>query len=193
MRANRARLAAGALRRWAWSVALATPVLFPVGASSYELTRVVFSGGAVSTSGPSHTLRGTVGESGVVGLVADASHVLHGGFWGGIWRLVATDATPDVASEIRFENSLRSSTPNPFRSSTVIEYSVAHRSPVTLTLYDVTGRRTARLVDAVHEPGRYRTRWDGVDVSGHPVASGVYFYRIEIGSWSATRKVLKLR
>jgi len=84
--------------------------------------------------------------------------------------------------------------PNPFNPETSIEYTVGVSgqqsavSLVRLRVYDVLGREVARLVNEEKTPGTYTAKFDGSDLS-----SGLYFYRLESGSFSSTRKMLLLR
>ena len=77
---------------------------------------------------------------------------------------------------------------NPFRDRTEITYSVPEAVRVKLTVFDVTGREIARLVDRELTPGSYTTRFDA---DGLP--AGVYFYRLEAGSALETRKMTVLK
>lgn len=63
--------------------------------------------------------------------------------------------------------------PNPFRSSTTLEYGVRQPGRVTIEVFDVRGRKLATLVDRVHAPGRYGVEWDA---SGYE--AGTYTYRL---------------
>ncbi|HSG27697.1 MAG TPA: FlgD immunoglobulin-like domain containing protein, partial [Candidatus Krumholzibacterium sp.] len=90
-------------------------------------------------------------------------------------------------------NALRSAFPNPFNPTTVVEYEVAARSPVRLTVYDVAGRRIRDLVDEVHDPGLHRVSWDGRDNKGSTVASGVYFLNMKTGVYSASMRLVLIR
>ena len=83
--------------------------------------------------------------------------------------------------------------PNPFNPSTTISYTLHDRMPVRLEIYDVSGRRIAKLVDEVQGPGEHRAHWDGKDSSGTPVTSGIYFYRIEAGDTSTSKKMILVR
>ncbi|NNE44367.1 MAG: T9SS type A sorting domain-containing protein, partial [Gemmatimonadetes bacterium] len=86
--------------------------------------------------------------------------------------------------------------PNPFAAATRIEYRVpgSAAGPVRLSVFDVSGRRVARLVDGPREPGTHRLTWDGRDTSGRALASGVYFVRLEApGAAAETRRILRLR
>jgi hypothetical protein len=60
-------------------------------------------------------------------------------------------------------------------------------------VYDVAGRLVATLVDGVHKPDRYKVVWTGLNNTGQEVATGVYFYRLEAGSFVKTRKLVLLK
>lgn len=64
--------------------------------------------------------------------------------------------------------------PNPFEETTTISYRIQETQPVTLTVWDVSGKRVSTLVDRVHEPGYYEER-----VNADPLPSGTYFARLE--------------
>jgi len=82
--------------------------------------------------------------------------------------------------------------PNPFNSSTVIRFDLPRASDVSFTVYNILGK-------VVHQEshsfpaGRHRLLWDGRSLSGGDVASGVYFYGIEAGDFSETKKMLLLK
>jgi len=59
----------------------------------------------------------------------------------------------------------------------------------TLCIFDLRGRLVKELIDDELEPGEYRVTWNGKNESGVLVASGVYFYRIDAGDFSSTRKM----
>jgi hypothetical protein len=84
--------------------------------------------------------------------------------------------------------------PNPFVESTVIRYAVPQAAPVTLRVYDVTGRVVRVLVasDRV-DAGEHRVTWDGTNDQGMAVSSGVYFYRLDNGKQSMTRRTVLLK
>jgi len=82
---------------------------------------------------------------------------------------------------------LKQNYPNPFNPSTTIAFTLAHRSDVTLTVYDQLGQQIARLVEGEVDAGYHEVRFDG---GSH--ASGVYFYRIQTGGSVETRKLTLL-
>ena len=93
------------------------------------------------------------------------------------------------------QTALLSNFPNPFNPETWIPYQLSEQADVTLTIYDINGR-VVRDLDLGHQPiGIYQSRaraayWDGRNVQGEPVASGVYFYTLTAGDFTATRKML---
>jgi hypothetical protein len=80
--------------------------------------------------------------------------------------------------------------PNPFDSATRIAFRLPRSGPVVLTLYDVSGRQVANLIDGHHETGEFVTRWDGRDQSGGKLSSGIYFLRISAGGFTATKRLV---
>ena len=78
--------------------------------------------------------------------------------------------------------------PNPFNSTTTMRYDVPSVSTVTLKIFDLLGREVAVLVNERKNPGTYEVQFDGSRLS-----SGVYFYRIEAGSFAQTKKLVLLK
>ena len=93
------------------------------------------------------------------------------------------------------ETSLLANFPNPFNPETWIPYQLAQPADVSLTIYDIQGR-VVRDLDLGHQrAGMYHSRsraayWDGRNAVGEPVATGVYFYTLTAGDFTATRKLL---
>jgi hypothetical protein len=157
------------------------------------LQRRAFSSGATDATGGGVHLQGTLGEAGFVGQCSNANFIVGEGFWARAFYSIATDVQLPTVGSVPLSNELSQSYPNPFRTEATISFGVGRQSPVKLSLYDVTGRHIATLIDEEMPAGRYDQRWSGLDDSGHHVASGMYFYRLNIGSWTQTRRMLKLR
>ncbi|GEM_PF-6316751 len=83
--------------------------------------------------------------------------------------------------------------PNPFNPETTIRYRVCESGSVDLTIYSPTGRVVRELVTQTQNAGVYEVRWDGLDDAGTPVASGVYYYRLEAGDGAMTKKMVLLK
>ena len=80
--------------------------------------------------------------------------------------------------------------PNPFNQATWIPYTLRAFGRATVSIYDLLGRRVNILVDAEHRSGRYRVLWDGAVASGQPVATGVYFYELQMDGGAFQRKMV---
>ena len=103
-----------------------------------------------------------------------------------------------LASLIPEETALLRNYPNPFNPETWIPYQLAESAEVTLTIYDINGQLIRRLAVGHQAAGMYQSRsravyWDGRNQLGESVASGLYFYTLTAGEFSATRKMLILK
>ena len=78
--------------------------------------------------------------------------------------------------------------PNPFNPVTNISYSLPRSGEVSLLVYDLLGKEVARLVDKQQEAGYHKVTWDASNVS-----SGVYFYRLQSGGFTQTKKMVVLK
>jgi hypothetical protein len=83
--------------------------------------------------------------------------------------------------------------PNPFAQRTGIAYGLARDAHVSVRIYDVRGRLVRTLVDGPRGAKAHTTWWDGRDARGTRVAAGVYFYRIEAGAFTQTKKMVVVR
>lgn len=93
------------------------------------------------------------------------------------------------------ETTLLPNYPNPFNPETWIPYQLAKDADVVLTIYAVNGQLIRTLAFGHQPAGIYHSRsraayWDGKNARGEPVASGVYFYTLTAGEFTATRKML---
>ena len=83
--------------------------------------------------------------------------------------------------------------PNPFNAETEIRYDLPLQKDVRLTIYNIMGQVVKVLVNDTQEAGNYVFQWNGMDVRGEKVPSGIYLYRIEAGHWVLTKKMILLR
>ena len=93
------------------------------------------------------------------------------------------------------ETRLFANYPNPFNPETWIPYQLAENNEVSITIYDALGAVVRRLTIGHQPAGLYHSRsraayWDGRNMDGEPVASGVYFYTLSAGDFTATRKMI---
>jgi hypothetical protein len=83
--------------------------------------------------------------------------------------------------------------PNPFNPTTRIAFGLSEAAHVSLRIYDAAGRLVRMLVEGARVAGHYTEIWDGRDEAGRDVSSGVYFCRIEAGTFTQTRKMILLQ
>jgi hypothetical protein len=99
---------------------------------------------------------------------------------------------PNIAGlPTRFD--LSQNYPNPFNPETAIRYQLAREGEVTLTIHNILGQKVATLVDKKQPAGFFTVIWDGKDVRGMPVSSGVYFYRLKAGEFEKSLKMLLMK
>jgi hypothetical protein len=84
--------------------------------------------------------------------------------------------------------SLSQNYPNPFNASTAIRYNLTEPAKVTIGIYDILGRRVRTLVREKQQAGRHSIVWNADGFS-----SGMYFYRIQAGDYTKTKKMLLLK
>jgi len=110
--------------------------------------------------------------------------------------VTAVDEDPGISPDVRiipdfllFQNS-----PNPFNPQTSIQYYLPESSPVSLCIFDMSGRSVRKLINSeIRGKGRHEIVWNGEDASGRQVATGVYFYRLETGSFHVTKRMTLLK
>lgn len=94
---------------------------------------------------------------------------------------LVTDPLPEVFG-------LAQNYPNPFNAGTSIRYQLPRPAKVNIVLYNIRGQKVATLVDEDKAPGFYTYRWDARSLS-----SGIYFYRMTAGDFSAVRKLVLIK
>jgi len=99
-----------------------------------------------------------------------------------------SDITKPLSTTLLFENY-----PNPFNPETTIRFSVAKDNYVSLEIYNIKGQLVCSLVDSFYKGGTHNALWNGKDNHGNIVSSGVYFCRLNVGEYSAVKKMLLLK
>lgn len=90
-------------------------------------------------------------------------------------------------------DNLEQNRPNPFNPSTEIAFTVSRNTHATIRVYDASGRMVATIADEPYTAGPHSVAWDGRNLEGNQVGSGVYFYRLETALGSQTRKMILLK
>jgi hypothetical protein len=88
---------------------------------------------------------------------------------------------------------LGQNTPNPFNPTTTITYILPATEHVTLNIFNAQGKLVRTLVDGVQSFGSQSAMWDGMDNNGATVGTGVYFYRLQSGKFSQSKKMVLLK
>jgi hypothetical protein len=95
---------------------------------------------------------------------------------------------PSSLSALPEKFGLYQNYPNPFNNSTIIEYQLPRQSHVTVKIFDVLGRELITLVNKVEEAG-----YKSVSFDASTLPSGVYFYRLQAGSFVQTNKMVLMK
>jgi len=96
-------------------------------------------------------------------------------------------------STAAYSYELMQNYPNPNTGKTAIKYQLAQAGKVSLKIYNTLGQVVKTLVSQEQPAGLYNVTWDGRDNTGKAAANGVYFYRLESGSFKATKKMVILK
>jgi hypothetical protein len=108
-------------------------------------------------------------------------------------RTAGTASAVDDGTGAFFPVRLAAGSPNPFRSSTSISFTLPEPGRYRLAVYDIEGREVAVLASGVGQAGNQRLRWDGRDGAGDAMPSGLYFLRLEYAGQVESRKLMIVR
>ena len=122
-------------------------------------------------------------------VVTASGHVLAGTWGSGIYRTTGvTTGVQQLAGDVPLQFSLEQNYPNPFNPKTNIEFRIAKSGPVTLKVFDLLGKEISTVVSEELQPGAYSIPWDA-----SALPSGTYFYRLQAGSFTDTKKAVLLK
>lgn len=123
------------------------------------------------------------GNTAIVGGIADDTNK------GAVWVFVpGTSAVENISNEIPMEFMLEQNYPNPFNPSTNIQFSLPQSGFVKLEIFSITGEIVDVLISGELNAGKYNYQWNGSNLT-----SGIYFYRLNTGSFVETRKMLLIK
>ena len=109
------------------------------------------------------------------------------------WKRAKRPALAEERAGLPDSPQLAQNAPNPFNSQTILSYFLHAPGPARLEVFALTGQRVAVLHQGPQQAGYHRLRWNGHDDAGHPVASGMYLYRLVTDEAVLTRKLMLLR
>ncbi len=116
--------------------------------------------------------------------------------WDGPHCFIVTDPSQGISSRgdmLPTSFDLSQNYPNPFNPTTQVNFDVPTHSQVNISVFNVLGQKTVTLVDEEMNAGSYVVDWDGTSDGGNKVSSGIYFYRMEAGSFVETKKMMLLK
>jgi photosystem II stability/assembly factor-like uncharacterized protein len=129
-------------------------------------------------------------------LAASDSFIFAGTTQSGVWRRplseIMTSVKEPSMAELPKQFSLFQNYPNPFNPSTTINYSLPHSGIVKLTVYNAIGSKVATLVNEYKPAGNYSVHFNASSAAGG-LASGIYFYRLESGTYTAAKKLILIK
>jgi len=88
---------------------------------------------------------------------------------------------------------LGSNYPNPFHAQTSIDYTVIEPGRVRIDIYNLSGKLVSNLVDKEVMPGEYTTTWDGTDINGASLQSGIYIYKMSLSGRTKSERMIMLK
>ena len=171
------------------SVFILTAFIFPLKAQ-FKLERSVFGSGGGMNISDNNSLIGTFGQT-FIGVSENTVNEVYSGFWYVNQTLVGISDGQVIPKKFEiFQNY-----PNPFNPTTTIKYSIPQQNvgnenfrSVQLIVYDILGRKVATLVNEAKAPGNYE-----VNFNASNLASGVYFYRLQAGSFIQVKKMILMK
>jgi parallel beta-helix repeat protein/predicted outer membrane repeat protein len=107
--------------------------------------------------------------------------------------ITVTDTTNSSNNVYPFRTKLNQNYPNPFNPETTIYFTTEYTENAELFIYNIKGQKIKRLIDKNLPVGKHAVVWDGKDSNGKSVVSGIYFYRLKVGDFEESRKMLLLK
>ncbi|MBN2829287.1 MAG: choice-of-anchor J domain-containing protein [Candidatus Cloacimonetes bacterium] len=99
----------------------------------------------------------------------------------------------DEQNDVQSVNRLISNYPNPFNPETTIAYEIKNNGHVSMDIYNILGKKVRTLINEEVTAGQHNVVWNGTDDNGKNVSSGVYFYKLTSGDFSATNKMILMK
>jgi len=91
------------------------------------------------------------------------------------------------------QNALLGNYPNPFNPSTTISFAVKDFTPVSIDIYNHKGQKVKSLLNDSKAAGTYNVTWNGTDDNNRSVASGLYYFKMNAGKYSSTKKMILMK
>ena len=102
-------------------------------------------------------------------------------------------AMDNTAGTLPIGYALHQNYPNPFNPTTTLRYDIPENSHVTITIYDMLGRKVRTILNLQQDPGYKSLIWNATNDYGKPVSAGMYLYQIQAGEYISTKKMVLLK
>ena len=119
---------------------------------------------------------------------------------GGMLKYAKVQVTYDLEAAGKKENeipkfkiTLYQNYPNPFNPNTTINFALQQSGKIELVVYNLKGQKVKTLAEDTFAKGEHQVIWNGIDVEGNAVSSGMYFYKLKSGSYSVAKKMLLMK
>jgi hypothetical protein len=118
-----------------------------------------------------------------IAITADETHTLN----------IMMDALPNQDDNLQLVTRLKGNHPNPFNPETTISFELKQRTQVSLKIYNLRGQLICSLLDDQIDAGNHSIVWNGTDRHGKTVSSGIYYYRLQVADYKATRSMVLMK
>ena len=127
-------------------------------------------------------------------VITDEAENYFGIFADNVEIYIAEPTGVSPLNQVPTELALSQNYPNPFNLKTTIAFALPSSESISLDVFDILGRRVARLIDnAEMTAGVHRIIWDGSNASGETVTSGIYFYRLRAGEKTTIKQMMLIK
>jgi hypothetical protein len=148
-----------------------------------QIKQSLFTNGAAVSNNPDFIVSSNLGQL-FIGLSLNPDFIVGSGFFYSATFVLSVEEEEGLPSEFKLEQNY----PNPFNPATIIKFSVREREHVVIKIYDITGSEVATLLNQQMDAGNYSLTFDASSL-----ASGVYIYRMNAGSFVSTKKMMFLK
>ena len=181
--------------RWIWAILfiftiiafISNVIIYAQSSENYEIKKSAITQGGVSSQSNNYHNVDAIGQSSAIGTSSSENYTVSAGFLSENEQVV-TDVYRKFSSTLPNKFRLFQNYPNPFNPVTNIEYHLPRTAEVKLIVYDIKGHVVRQFSIGSVSAGSYTVVWDGKDSAGKTVASGMYFYRINMKSVDADQQ-----
>jgi len=113
--------------------------------------------------------------------------------YGPIQRPMNTNVMNNLGSGAIKPITVSQNYPNPFNPSCTIDFEIQQADDVKISIFNSLGQKVKTLVNEYRTPGEYSTIWNGTDDNENILSSGQYYYKLEVGEFSSSRKMILLK